>query len=124
MCPFFTKSMACFHRNLSSSLVLKLICRISSAGWSAIISLSDTEFFQDGKLAELPPSSLIIVHFYLQSNNVPMVQHPHMTHLHPLLSYSPEAFSPQRASPGFSPDSGTQQHSRQPSSVYRRLSFL
>ncbi|XP_074473863.1 transcription factor 7-like 1-A [Sebastes fasciatus] len=29
-----------------------------------------------------------------------------MTHLHPLLSYSPEAFSPQRASPGFSPDSG------------------
>ncbi|XP_059213818.1 transcription factor 7-like 1-B [Centropristis striata] len=38
------------------------------------------------------------------SNNV--VQHPHMTHLHPLLSYSPEAFSPQRASPGFSPDSG------------------
>ncbi|TNM92039.1 hypothetical protein fugu_019051 [Takifugu bimaculatus] len=39
-------------------------------------------------------------------NNVPMVQHPHMTHLHPLLSYSPEAFSPQRASPGFSPDTG------------------
>ncbi|KAM7368594.1 hypothetical protein PAMP_012918 [Pampus punctatissimus] len=38
------------------------------------------------------------------SNNVPVVQHPHMTHLHPLLSYSPEAFSPQRASPGFSPD--------------------
>ncbi|XP_053195817.1 transcription factor 7-like 1-A isoform X1 [Scomber japonicus] len=38
------------------------------------------------------------------SNNV--VQHPHMTHLHPLLSYSPEAFSPQRASPGFSPDAG------------------
>lgn len=38
------------------------------------------------------------------SNSVPMVQHPHMTHLHPLLSYSPEAFSPQRASPGFSPD--------------------
>ncbi|KAM9841613.1 uncharacterized protein ACBR49_015041 [Aulostomus maculatus] len=37
-------------------------------------------------------------------NSVPMVQHPHMTHLHPLLSYSPEAFSPQRASPGFSPD--------------------
>ena len=35
-----------------------------------------------------------------------MVQHPHMTHLHPLLSYSPEAFSPQRASPGFSPDTG------------------
>lgn len=32
--------------------------------------------------------------------------HPHMTHLHPLLSYSPEAFSPQRASPGFSPDAG------------------
>ncbi|XP_073333957.1 transcription factor 7-like 1-B [Pagrus major] len=40
------------------------------------------------------------------SNNVPVVQHPHMTHLHPLLSYSPEAFSPQRASPGFSPDPG------------------
>ncbi|XP_035523996.1 transcription factor 7-like 1-A, partial [Morone saxatilis] len=40
------------------------------------------------------------------SNNVPVVQHPHMTHLHPLLSYSPEAFSPQRASPGFSPDAG------------------
>ncbi|XP_062414806.1 transcription factor 7-like 1-A [Pungitius pungitius] len=40
------------------------------------------------------------------SNNMPMVQHPHMTHLHPLLSYSPEAFSPQRASPGFSPDAG------------------
>ncbi|XP_034402163.1 transcription factor 7-like 1-A [Cyclopterus lumpus] len=35
-----------------------------------------------------------------------VVQHPHMTHLHPLLSYSPEAFSPQRASPGFSPDTG------------------
>ncbi|KAJ4921053.1 hypothetical protein JOQ06_021770 [Pogonophryne albipinna] len=42
---------------------------------------------------------------FFQSNNVP-VQHPHMTHLHPLLSYSPEAFSPQRASPGFSPDAG------------------
>uniref|UniRef100_A0A4W6FJ15 Transcription factor 7 like 1a n=1 Tax=Lates calcarifer TaxID=8187 RepID=A0A4W6FJ15_LATCA len=40
------------------------------------------------------------------SNNMPVVQHPHMTHLHPLLSYSPEAFSPQRASPGFSPDTG------------------
>ncbi|KAM6892569.1 transcription factor 7-like 1-B isoform 1-T1 [Lycodopsis pacificus] len=40
------------------------------------------------------------------SNNVQVVQHPHMTHLHPLLSYSPEAFSPQRASPGFSPDAG------------------
>ncbi|XP_076615102.1 transcription factor 7-like 1-B [Chaetodon auriga] len=40
------------------------------------------------------------------SNTVPVVQHPHMTHLHPLLSYSPEAFSPQRASPGFSPDAG------------------
>ncbi|XP_035464098.1 transcription factor 7-like 1-B [Scophthalmus maximus] len=40
------------------------------------------------------------------SNSVPVVQHPHMTHLHPLLSYSPEAFSPQRASPGFSPDAG------------------
>lgn len=39
-------------------------------------------------------------------NNVPVVQHPHMPHLHPLLSYSPEAFSPQRASPGFSPDAG------------------
>ncbi|XP_068191299.1 transcription factor 7-like 1-B [Antennarius striatus] len=40
------------------------------------------------------------------SNNVQVVHHPHMTHLHPLLSYSPEAFSPQRASPGFSPDAG------------------
>ncbi|XP_013858235.1 transcription factor 7-like 1-B isoform X2 [Austrofundulus limnaeus] len=40
------------------------------------------------------------------SNSVPVMQHPHMTHLHPLLSYSPEAFSPQRASPGFSPDTG------------------
>ncbi|XP_037548203.1 transcription factor 7-like 1-A isoform X3 [Nematolebias whitei] len=40
------------------------------------------------------------------SNNVPVMQHPHMTRLHPLLSYSPEAFSPQRASPGFSPDTG------------------
>ncbi|XP_030006417.1 transcription factor 7-like 1-A isoform X2 [Sphaeramia orbicularis] len=39
------------------------------------------------------------------SNNVPVVQHPHMPHLHPLLSY-PEAFSPQRASPGFSPEAG------------------
>uniref|UniRef100_A0A087X805 Transcription factor 7 like 1 n=1 Tax=Poecilia formosa TaxID=48698 RepID=A0A087X805_POEFO len=38
------------------------------------------------------------------SNSVPVVQHPHMTHLRPLLSYSPEAFSPQRASPGFSPE--------------------
>lgn len=43
-----------------------------------------------------------------QSNSVPVMQHPHMTHLHPLLSYSPEAFSPQRASPGFSPDTGKQ----------------
>ncbi|CAN9504577.1 unnamed protein product [Ophioblennius macclurei] len=40
------------------------------------------------------------------SNSIPVVQHPHVTHLHPLLSYSPEAFSPQRASPGFSPDAG------------------
>ncbi|XP_058473936.1 transcription factor 7-like 1-B isoform X2 [Solea solea] len=41
------------------------------------------------------------------SNSVPVVQRPpHMSHLHPLLSYSPEAFSPQRASPGFSPDAG------------------
>ncbi|MEQ2296711.1 hypothetical protein AMECASPLE_027357, partial [Ameca splendens] len=40
------------------------------------------------------------------SHSVPVVQHPHMTHLHPLLSYSPEAFSPQRASPGFSPEPG------------------
>ncbi|XP_047229142.1 transcription factor 7-like 1-A isoform X2 [Girardinichthys multiradiatus] len=39
------------------------------------------------------------------SHSVPVVQHPHMTHLHPLL-YSPEAFSPQRASPGFSPEPG------------------
>ncbi|XP_024154703.1 transcription factor 7-like 1-A isoform X2 [Oryzias melastigma] len=29
-----------------------------------------------------------------------------MAHLHPLLSYSPEAFSPQRASPVLSPDAG------------------
>uniref|UniRef100_A0A3B3VMJ1 Transcription factor 7 like 1a n=1 Tax=Poecilia latipinna TaxID=48699 RepID=A0A3B3VMJ1_9TELE len=42
------------------------------------------------------------------SNSVPVVQHPHMTHLRPLLSYSPEAFSPQRASPGFSPEPGKQ----------------
>ncbi|XP_019963250.1 transcription factor 7-like 1-B isoform X2 [Paralichthys olivaceus] len=45
------------------------------------------------------------------SNSVPVVQHPHMTHLHPLLSYSPEAFSPQRASPGFSPDAGVSRSS-------------
>lgn len=51
--------------------------------------------------AELPLS-------HLQSNSVPVVQHPHMTHLRPLLSYSPEAFSPQRASPGFSPEPGKQ----------------
>lgn len=38
------------------------------------------------------------------SSSVPMVQHPHVSHLHPLLSYSPEAFSPPRASPGFSPE--------------------
>ncbi|KAM4720424.1 transcription factor 7-like 2 isoform 2-T3 [Anableps anableps] len=38
------------------------------------------------------------------SNSVPVVQRPHMNPLHPLLSYSPEAFSPQRASPGFSPE--------------------
>uniref|UniRef100_A0A3Q0T708 Transcription factor 7 like 1a n=1 Tax=Amphilophus citrinellus TaxID=61819 RepID=A0A3Q0T708_AMPCI len=38
------------------------------------------------------------------SNSVSMVQHPHVSHLHPLLSYSPEAFSPPRASPGFSPE--------------------
>nr|XP_057912386.1 transcription factor 7-like 1-A isoform X2 [Doryrhamphus excisus] len=31
---------------------------------------------------------------------------PHMGHLHPLLSCYPEAFSPQRVSPGFSPDAG------------------
>ncbi|XP_041826159.1 transcription factor 7-like 1-A isoform X2 [Melanotaenia boesemani] len=49
------------------------------------------------------------------SNSVPVVQHPHMTHLHPLLSYSPEAFSPQRASPGFSPDAVM---SRTPASCY------
>ncbi|XP_016894183.1 transcription factor 7-like 1-B isoform X2 [Cynoglossus semilaevis] len=40
------------------------------------------------------------------SNSVPVVQRPHMAPLHPLLSYSPEAFSPQRPSPGFSPDTG------------------
>ncbi|XP_041666114.1 transcription factor 7-like 1-A isoform X3 [Cheilinus undulatus] len=38
------------------------------------------------------------------SNNMPVVQHPHMSHL--LLPYSPEPFSPHRASPGFSPDTG------------------
>ncbi|XP_054875302.1 transcription factor 7-like 1-A isoform X1 [Amphiprion ocellaris] len=38
------------------------------------------------------------------SSSVPVVQHPQLGHLHPLLSYSPEAFSPQRASPGFSSD--------------------
>ncbi|XP_054613314.1 transcription factor 7-like 1-A isoform X2 [Dunckerocampus dactyliophorus] len=31
---------------------------------------------------------------------------PHVGHLHPLLSYCPEAFSPQRVSPSFSPDAG------------------
>lgn len=67
----------------------------------------DAECLRDCKRLN-SSSSWIIVHFHLQSNNVPMVQHPHMTHLHPLLSYSPEAFSPQRASPGFSPDTGTQ----------------
>ncbi|XP_005950346.1 transcription factor 7-like 1-B isoform X2 [Haplochromis burtoni] len=40
------------------------------------------------------------------SSSVPIVQHPHVSHLHPLLSYSPEAFSPPRASPGFSPEAG------------------
>lgn len=56
----------------------------------------------------LPPCGHWRFHLLcLQGNSVPMVQHPHMTHLHPLLSYSPEAFSPQRASPGFSPDSGS-----------------
>lgn len=40
------------------------------------------------------------------SNSVSMVQHPHVSHLHPLLSYSPEAFSPPRASPSFSPEAG------------------
>uniref|UniRef100_A0A3P8PLN1 HMG box domain-containing protein n=1 Tax=Astatotilapia calliptera TaxID=8154 RepID=A0A3P8PLN1_ASTCA len=38
------------------------------------------------------------------SSSVPIVQHPHVSHLHPLLSYSPEAFSPPRTSPGFSPE--------------------
>uniref|UniRef100_A0A3B4G227 Transcription factor 7-like 1-B n=1 Tax=Pundamilia nyererei TaxID=303518 RepID=A0A3B4G227_9CICH len=33
------------------------------------------------------------------SSSVPIVQHPHVSHLHPLLSYSPEAFSPPRTSP-------------------------
>ncbi|XP_026030483.1 transcription factor 7-like 1-B isoform X2 [Astatotilapia calliptera] len=40
------------------------------------------------------------------SSSVPIVQHPHVSHLHPLLSYSPEAFSPPRTSPGFSPEAG------------------
>ncbi|KAM9734512.1 LOW QUALITY PROTEIN: transcription factor 7-like 1-B [Menidia menidia] len=50
------------------------------------------------------------------SNSVPVVPPPHMSHLHPLLSYSPEAFSPQRASPGFSPDAAGV--SRTPSACY------
>lgn len=41
VCALFHKSMACFHYNLSSSLVLKLIYRISLAGRPAIISVSD-----------------------------------------------------------------------------------
>ncbi|KAI3362472.1 hypothetical protein L3Q82_012760 [Scortum barcoo] len=53
------------------------------------------------------------------SNSVPVVQHPHMTHLHPLLSYSPETFSPQRASPGFSPDAGEQLHLHTDTNVTR-----
>uniref|UniRef100_A0A3P8PKP5 HMG box domain-containing protein n=1 Tax=Astatotilapia calliptera TaxID=8154 RepID=A0A3P8PKP5_ASTCA len=40
----------------------------------------------------------------VRSSSVPIVQHPHVSHLHPLLSYSPEAFSPPRTSPGFSPE--------------------
>lgn len=82
--------------------------RPGGRGWGGGVSVyNDAEFLHDCKQLN-SSSSLIIVHLYLQSNNVPMVQHPHMTHLHPLLSYSPEAFSPQRASPGFSPDTGTQ----------------
>uniref|UniRef100_A0A3P8PLB7 HMG box domain-containing protein n=1 Tax=Astatotilapia calliptera TaxID=8154 RepID=A0A3P8PLB7_ASTCA len=49
------------------------------------------------------------------SSSVPIVQHPHVSHLHPLLSYSPEAFSPPRTSPGFSPEAGK----RHPSGVSR-----
>ena len=41
----------------------------------------------------------------LQSNKVPVVQHPHMSHLSPLLSYSPDSFPPQTPPP-FSPDAG------------------
>lgn len=64
------------------------------------------------------------MHFYLQSSNVPVVQNPHMAHLHPLLSYSPEAFSPQRASPGFSPDTGTQRRISFPLHIHPHLPFL
>ncbi|XP_030209704.1 transcription factor 7-like 1-B isoform X1 [Gadus morhua] len=39
------------------------------------------------------------------SNKVPVVQHPHMSHLSPLLSYSPDSFPPQTPPP-FSPDAG------------------
>ncbi|XP_071372719.1 transcription factor 7-like 1-B isoform X2 [Centroberyx affinis] len=40
------------------------------------------------------------------SNKVPVVQHPHMSHLPPLLSYSPDPFPPQTPPPHFSPDTG------------------
>ncbi|KAM4635814.1 transcription factor 7-like 1-B isoform 2-T2 [Polymixia lowei] len=40
------------------------------------------------------------------SNKVPVVQHPHMSHLSPLLSYSPDPFPPQTPPPHFSPDTG------------------
>ncbi|XP_075996722.1 transcription factor 7-like 1-B [Genypterus blacodes] len=51
------------------------------------------------------------------SNKVPVVQHPHMT-LGPLLSYSPEAFSPQTPPPGFSPDSVRSPHPADFSAYY------
>ncbi|KAM3873736.1 transcription factor 7-like 1-B [Diretmus argenteus] len=40
------------------------------------------------------------------SNKVPVVQHPHMSHLPQLLSYSPDPFPPQTPPPHFSPDTG------------------
>ncbi|KAM6986918.1 transcription factor 7-like 1-A isoform 2-T3 [Aplochiton taeniatus] len=40
------------------------------------------------------------------SNKVPVVQHPHMAHLPPLLSYSPDSFPPRTPPPHLSPDTG------------------
>ncbi|XP_067114256.1 transcription factor 7-like 1-A [Osmerus mordax] len=38
------------------------------------------------------------------SNKVPVVQHPHMPHMSPLLSYSPDPFPPRTPPPHLSPD--------------------